>query len=192
VQPAKEPNLQSYLQQGSRSVSAAFIFREDWNPDVTSAPKSGPVTKVVPRLAKAARSTYEEFYFLRRTDRRPPSDDESGLRRASYDPEAEREQMRQAMEERAQAEINKLPPAERAAAQQEFNERWKLGESMRDLTRDERLARFREYMDDPKNAERFEQIKAAQDARKSPEQKLQEARRYLNFKAQAQGGGSQP
>lgn len=192
VRPAKEPNLQSYLQQGSRSVSAAFIFREDWNPGVASVPRSGPVAKVVPRLTKAAHSQYAEVYFLRRTDRRPPTADENGLRRVSNDPEAEREQMREAMEERALAEIGKLPPAERAAAQQEFYDRMKLGESMRDLSREERLARFREYMDDPKNFERFEQIKSAHDARKSPQQKLKDARRYLDFKAQAKGGGNPP
>lgn len=192
VRSAKEPNLQSYLQQGSRSVSAAFVFREDWNPDVTSPPRSGPVTKVMPRLASAAHGQCEEFYFLRRNDRRAFGDDDGGLRRASFDADAEREQMMQAMEERAQAEIAKLPPAERGPAQQEFNERKKFGESLRDLTREERLARFREYMDDPNNFERFEKMKAGQDARKSPQQKLKEARRYLDFKAQAKGGGSPP
>ena len=42
VKPVKEPTAQSYLEQAARSVSASFIYPNDWNPSVKSPPKSGP------------------------------------------------------------------------------------------------------------------------------------------------------
>ena len=41
VKPAKEPTLQSYLQEASRNVSASFWVPESYNPPVKSPPKSG-------------------------------------------------------------------------------------------------------------------------------------------------------
>jgi hypothetical protein len=202
VKPAQESTLQAYLQQASRNVSASFLVPENWNPPVKSPPKAGPIGKALPRLVSAANGKYEEVFLLqgdpreraendRGRDRRGAGGDDDGPRfagnfggggppgggRGGFD--------REAMEERIQNEINKLPAAERATAQAEHDERKKFFEDMKDLTPEQREARMQDFMNDPKNQDRMENAMNARDARRSPQQRAQRAQKYLQRKAAA-------
>ncbi len=194
VKPAAEPKLQAYLQQAARTVSASFIYPNDWNPDVSAPPKSGPIAKALPRLAKAAQGQYEEIFLLQGSGRGGPDGggDDDGPRFASFDGGRggfDRERgSREDFEQRMQAEINKLPAAERAVAQKEHDERRQMFEGMRDLTREQRMARMQEIMSDPAMEERMEKGQAARDARRSPEQRAQRARKYNERKQAAKSG----
>jgi len=213
VKPAKEPKLQAYLQQAARTVSANFIYPTDWNPEVSTPPKSGPISKILPRLAKAVQGRFEEVFLLQRSGRGGPGedagDDGDGPRFASMEGGGggrtrtgfDRDRGgfdREAMEERIQAEIKKLPPADRAVAQQEHEERKKFFEEMRDLPPEQRAAKAQEFMNNDANAERMEKAASARDARRSPQQKIARARKYLDRKAQIKngtaptGGGTRP
>ena len=83
------------------------------------------------------------------------------------------------------AEINKLPAAERAAALKEQEERKAFFESMRDLTPEQRDAKMQDFMSQPQNQERMDNATAARDSRRSPQQRMQRAKKYLDRKAQA-------
>ena len=202
VKPPQESKLQAYLQQASRNVSASFIYPTTWNPDVASAPKSGPIAKSLPRLAKAVHGQYEEVFLLQRSGRGGPdreargADDAEGARPANFDAARnrtgfERERVdRDAVEARIQAEIDRMPPAQRAAAQQERDERRKFFEGMANLTPEQRMAKIQEFMDNPANAERMDKAQAARDARQSPQQKLDRAHKYLENKAQIKSGNA--
>jgi hypothetical protein len=194
---AKEPTLQSYLQQAARNVAASFIYPENWNPSVNSPPKAGPISKALPRLADAAGGKYQEIFLLEGSSRGDGDgegrDDDRGPRLAAFGGGRDRGGSfgrpkgfdRDAMEERMEAELKKLPPAERAAIQQEQEERKKFFEGMRDLPPEQREAKMQEFMSDPRNQERMENAQNARDARRSPQQRVDRAKKYLDRKSQA-------
>src|SRR5262249_10295138 len=96
--------------------------------------------------------------------------------------EEEREKMRAAFGERIKAEIDKLPPEQRTAAE----ERRKFFEGMRDLSPEERRAKIEEFMSSPANQERMEQRRSEHMARMSPDQRVDRAKSYVNHKQAAQ------
>jgi uncharacterized protein YbaA (DUF1428 family) len=186
VQPAKEATLQAYLDQAARNVSATFLVPEQWNPAIASPPGAGAISKALPKLAKAANGKYEEIFVLQgfriaeedgRDRGRPNRDNNNNEGFRGFE----------AMEERIQNEIKKLPPAERAVAQQEHEERRNFFASMRDLSREEREAKMQEFMNDPKNQERFANGEMARDARRSPQQRMKRGGQYVQRMAQARG-----
>lgn len=202
VKPAPEATLQSYLDQASKNVSARFQTPADWNPPVASAPKSGGIRDVMPRLAKAAGGQVEQVFLLtgRRRDAEPVANADGPpdpVRRALGIPggpvgaegdDAEREKRLRDMGERMQAQIAKLPEAERAKAQAEFDERKRFFESMKDLTPEQRRAKMEERMQDPAQQEKFFAGMAKRDAMKTPEQRADRFRSYLQQKRQKQDG----
>lgn len=200
VKPAKEPTLQSYLEQASRNVAASFVFPESWNPAVTAAPSSGAIEKALPRLVSAAKGKYEEIFLLQGSMRGneeagggPPDDEgprfapgsgggSGGNRpfsggRGGFD--------REAMEERVNAEINKLPADQKAVALKEQEERKAFFEEMKNLTPEQRTAKMEDFMSQPANQDRMENAISARDARRSPQQRMSRAQQYLQRKAQA-------
>ena len=198
VKPAAEGTLQAYLQQASKNVAAAFLVPETWNPAVKNAPKSGAITKALPKLVSAANGQYQEVFMLQRGGRRGDGNgDGDGPRFSSFEGGPRGGFDREAMEERIQIEIKKLPPAQRAAAQKEHDERKAFFEEMRNLPPDQRMAKMQEMMNNPAAEERMEKGMTARDARSSPQQKLERARKYLDRKEQVKakaetGGGAAP
>jgi len=204
VRPVTEPKAQAYLEQAARSVSASFIFPENWNPPVTSAPKSGPIDSSLPRLASAAKGKYEEVFLLqkgRRTagggkDReRDRSNDDEGPRFASNDEEGGGRPRgfgggfnREAMEERRQAELAKMSPDKRAALQKEMDARKAFFDSLKDLPKDQRDAKIAEYMNQPEVQAAMDNQQAQREARNSPQQRADRANNYLARKSAATGG----
>lgn len=191
VKAPPEATLQAYLQQAAQKVSASFLVPENWNPAIPSPPKSGPIAKALPKLASAANGKYEEVFLLQRGGRFGRGEDGErdggdGPRFASFDGGGGggRGPDREAMEERIQAEIAKLPPAERAEAQQMHNE----FKALRDLPREEREAKMRDFFTSDAAAERMEKGISARDARRSPQQRLERAHKYLDNKARIKSG----
>ncbi len=201
-----EPKVQAYLEAAARQVSAMFLCPESWNPDVTKAPSTGPISKVLPRLASAAHGQSEAMFFLQKGGGRPGGEEGGGRPdTAGGPPEASgggaarpaaaaggRGFDPAAMEERMKAEIAKLPAAQRTAAEAEFAERKAFFEGLKDLTPEQRRAKFDEMMSDPSRQEKMEARMAAQDARRSPAQRLERAHGYVDRKAQIKNGGGAP
>ena len=184
VKPASEGTLQAYLEQASRNVSASFMVQEQWNPAIGAPPSSGPISKVLPKLISKANGRYEEVFLITAErmradgDPRPPDDED---RRAQF---------REAMDERIQNEINKLPPAQRAAAQQDRDEQKQIFEMMRNLPPDERAAKMQEIMSDPKMQQKIEDANLARDARRSPQQRMQRGNQYVQRLAAARAAAT--
>ena len=202
VKPVSGPTAQLYLEQAARSVAASFTFPESWNPAVKSPPKSGPIAKSLPGLASAASGKYAEIFLLQKRPQRTAradrggrdegddgprftsNDDEGGRRRGGFD--------REAMEARAQAEIDKQQSAERRAAmQKEFDARKAFFASLRDLTDDQRRAMMQQYMNQPDNQNRMDNAQANHDSRSSPDQRAARADGYM-ARASAMTGGAKP
>lgn len=201
VKPVEKPEFHAYAEQAAKSVNAAFAFRESWNPAVRKPPGSGAISSAAPALAKAAGGRVLEVFIVEKRERdvadgprpegAPPEDGPRFAlgRRGENRPEPtdeQREKMREAFAQRAQAEIDKLPPAQRAAAE----ERRKFFGSLRDLPPEERRAKIEEFMSDPANQERMEQRMSEHMARMSPDQRVQRAKGYVQHKESVRGAAS--
>ena len=199
VKPAEKNDFQSYAHQAALSVSASMMYPEAWNPSVSKAPSSAPIHKSASQLAKVAGGkVLEVFLIQKRPQQAQIADGEDasatpqfgarrGGNRGNGTPEddAERERRRQEMAQRAQAEVDKLPPEKRVAAQQRLDERRKFFESMRDLTPEQRKAKMEEFMSNDANQNRMEQRANDRNARMTPDQRVQRAQHYIERKQAA-------
>lgn len=195
VKPAPEGTLQAYLEQAAKSVSARIEAPEDWNPAISSAPKSGEIQDVMPRLAKAAGGAAEQVFLLtgRRRDfvaptaeNGPPEQVRRALGLMAGGDDAAMEKMMRAIGEKMQAAIDQMPAEKKAKAQAEFDEGKKFFESMKGLTADERRAKMEEKMQDPATQEKFFNGMAKRDAMKTPQQRTEKFRDYVSQKASRQ------
>ena len=195
VKAAAEGTLQAYLEQAAKSVSARLEAPVDWNPAISSTPKSGEIQDVMPRLAKAAGGAVEQVFLItgRRRDVTPPTAGDGMPDQArrvlglvtggAGQDDAEREKMLRAIGDRMQAAIDQMPADKRAKAQAEFDEQKKFFESMKDLTPEQRRAKMEERMQDPAQQEKFFSGMAKRDAMKTPQQRTDRYRDYLSSKA---------
>jgi len=199
VKTADKNDFQTYAQQAARSVNAAMVFPKTWNPGVSREPSSGPIRKAAQSLAKVSKSRVQEVFLVQKNERNdgPPSGGEGRERGERFgfarsgggeDDEAERNRRRDALIERAQAEIDKLPPEKREAAQQRFEERRKFFEGLRDLPEAQRRAKIEEFMTSEQNQERMEARESERMARMTPDQRVDRSRRYVERKEAARSG----
>ena len=102
--------------------------------------------------------------------------------------DAAMEKMMRAMGDRMQAAIDQMPAEKRAKAQAEFDEGKKFFESMKDLTPDQRRAKMEEKMQDPATQEKMFSGMAKRDAMKTPQQRSDRFRDYIQNKQSRQEG----
>ncbi|MHA3770821.1 hypothetical protein ACXR0O_04715 [Verrucomicrobiota bacterium sgz303538] len=197
---ASEGTLHAYLEQASHTLSAQFWAPEQWNPAVTSAPKSGKVEDVLPKLAKVVHGQSAEVFLLRGRPQRT-RDTAEGEQNNGEGTRRERgqlagrggfggqnEEMRKIMEERALAQIEKLPADKREEARAEFEERKKFFEEMAQLTPEERKAKIEERiekeMGNGSRASRMDSNMTKRGAMQTAEQRADRYRGYLDRKSQ--------
>lgn len=185
-----EKTLQAYLENAGRSVNAAFLLPETWNPSIAKAPGSGEIGPAVFNLAKQANGKLAEVFVLSSfrgnwgvgtrgdENNRPPQEGENRGQGEGGPSREFSEARAQAMAERVQAEIAKLPAAERAQAQQEFDQQRAFWEQLRNLPPEERRAKAEEFFNDPKIQVQREAREGQRDARRTPQQRFN---RYKNY-----------
>jgi len=196
VSNGADKNLQTLLDQGAQKTGALFAVPESWNPVLKSLPANGKVGKVASRALKGAGGSFQEMFLV--TVRPPQAPRNNGEQTAGNDgPRWEftrtvfspqrggRGGNQDWMAERVQAQIANLPPGERADAQRQVDEMRAFWQSIRDLPEDQRRQKMEERMNDPATQERMEQRREAQDAKKSPAQREQRMKSYLDRKQQA-------
>jgi hypothetical protein len=195
VKSPAETTLHGYLEQASHILSAQFFAPEQWNPQVAKAPKSGKISTVIPRLAKSIRGESAEVFLLRgRPQRladgagadRPPGAErrdgaDSGGRRG-----LPREEMRQVMEERELAQIERLPKDKQAEARARWEERRKFFAELAQLSEEERRAKMEEMMEkmmnDSDRAAKMTAEGVKRSAMKTASQRAERYRGYLDRK----------
>jgi hypothetical protein len=197
VKPVEKSDFQTYAHQAALSVSASMTYPEAWNPGVNKALSSGPIGNLAPQLAKAAGGKVLEVFLVQKPSAQPQGQDgdSSNANRQSADRrgggnnssggEADRERLQRDMAARTQAEIDKLPPEKRAAAQEQFDERRKFFESMRDLTPMQRMEKVMEFLSNDANLNRIEARMNDHMGRMTPDQRVQMAQKYIQSKEEA-------
>ena len=202
VTPAADNSLQALLEQGAQKTGALFAVPRDWNPAPVELPSSGNTRKVVAALAKAAKGEIREVFLLTVHPPRGGEDGNAGSRPSEEVRETaqnatvftpprrgrdERWGNPEWMAERAQAQIAMLPRDEQAEAQRRFDEMRAFWQSLRDLPEQERRAKIEEQMNRPEVQAIMEERAAARDAKRTPQQREQRYRNYIQRKEQIKG-----
>jgi hypothetical protein len=192
VKPASEANLQAYLEQAARNVSASFWVQDAYNPAVKSAPRGGAITSSLSRLASASKSKYSEVILLQGSNRQADKGDRGERDRGDGGPRFagnfggdRRGFGSSAMDERLQNEINKMTGDQRAAAEAERDRRKRLLEDMKDLTPEQRQARFQDLMNNPEMQDKMEAAQNQRNNRNSPDQRISRGNNYVSRMAAA-------
>ena len=202
VTPSADKSLQAILEQGAQKTGALFAVPKEWNPAPVELPSSGKTGKAAAALAKAAKGEIREVFLLtvhppRAAEERSagdrPSEEvrETAQNATVFTPRRrgrdEREGNPEWMAERAQAQIAMLPQDEQAEAQRRFDEMRAFWQSLRDLPEQERRAKIEEQMNRPEVQAVMEERAAARDAKRTPQQREQRYRNYIQRKEQIKG-----
>jgi len=202
VSDSPEKTLQALLSQGSQKTGNLFAAPEEWNPAVSKLPSSGKVGHVIASLTGQAKGTYEEVFLLTVHPPRPdtPPQDQnaqqddggrswggSGGGFFSSRRGGSREMNSDWVAERTAAQIALLPTEEQAEAKKQMDEMRKFWDSVRNLPEAERRAKIEEAMSTPAAQTAMEERSAARDAKRSPEQREQRMRSYIQRKEAVKG-----
>jgi hypothetical protein len=202
VTQAADNSLQAILEQGAQKTGALFAVPNEWNPALVALPSSAKTGKVAAALAKAAKGEMREIFLLtvrpprgegdRNVDDRTSGEfSETAQSATVFAPRrrgrAERSGNPEWIAERAQAQIAMLPVDEQAEAQRRFDEMRAFWQSLRDLPQQERRAKIEERMNSPEVQALMEERAAARDAARTPEQREQRYRNYIQRKEQIKG-----
>jgi hypothetical protein len=191
VSEGADRTLQALLDQGAQKTGALFAVPIDWNPTLSSLPPSGRVGKVTADLLRTAKGKVREIFLLtvnRRDDgpRRAEPDGRPG-RTVFSGRRAERQENAEWTAERVQAQIALLPEETQADARKNVEAARAFWESIRGLPEEERLAKIQEHMNLPEVQLRMEERSAVRDAMRTPEQREQRYRNYIQRKEQVKG-----
>ncbi len=183
----------SLLEQGTQKTGALFAIPQEWNPSLPKIPDNGKIGEVASALAKSAQGQIREMFLI--TVRPPRAEGESERSRRPQTvfstPRGERNRNPEWMAERAQAQIATLPPEKQEAARKQYDEMRALWKAIRELPREDRRAKIEELMQDPEIQARMEEYRAARDAKRTPEQREQRMKRYLDRKERMKNAPAQ-
>lgn len=186
-------NLQTILNQGAQKTGALFATPKAWNPLIGRLPAAEKAGKMAAAAVSAAKGKLEEIFLLTIRPPRPEGERNAGEGGGPGRWESQLTVLSPArgnrgnpewMAERAQAQIALLPPAERQEARSQFDEMRKFWESVRNLPEEERRAKMEELMSRPEIQEKMEERMAQRDSKRTPEQREQRMRRYIERKNQ--------
>jgi len=194
VSPSDKPEFQAYLDQMTQKTGAGAIVPQTWNPVLSSPPTGGKVASAIKQLVHAAKGQVEEVFVIRvRTDdptrtadggggdRGGPPDGGFGGR-GNFNP--------QWVQERTEARLAQLPPAEREQATKDFSEMRANWERIRALPETERRAEMEKIFNNPAFQDRMVERMMSRDAKRSPEKRAERFRQYIERKQQMKKSAS--
>jgi hypothetical protein len=190
--PSAAGELPVLLDEASQKTGVFLAAPADWKPSA-AAPKPGPIARTAPQLFRNAGGVAREVFLLRA---RPPRDNDDmgggggrggpwignvpaaasgqrggGWMQAMGDP--------QQMAERVEVQIALLPENEQEKAREDFSVMRAFWQEVRDLPEDQRRAKAREFFDRPEVAERMDDRRLAREAKMTPQQRIDRAKRYF-------------
>ena len=192
-------DLHSALQQVSMKSGIMTAVPQGWNPDVKMPASSSKASDMAKQIIRSSGGYSEESFLIIAREARngPPGPDRPGQQAGGPEgdrpgqpggggpPRFLREGMNPAwLAQRAEAAIAQLPAAERAAAKADFDIMRKFWEEVRALPEEERRAKMEEFFNRPEVQEKMEERQAANDARRTPAQRQQRMKNYVQRKEQ--------
>jgi hypothetical protein len=217
VEKMSETSLHDYLNQGAQKLPVEFFVKAEWNPTIAQVPSSGTPRKVVAEFAKSVRGKSAEVFILSRgsgdfergsvwfgtggnwerdskaqssQQREPATTLESNRRGPNEANHAPSNQ--QWMRERMESMLAAMPAEEREIAKKFYDEMRAIRESTQGLDEAARREAFREFFSRPEIQERFEQVMASRDAKRTPEQREARYRRIAERRLEARKESGNP
>ncbi len=208
VQPeaSSDGDLKSACQQIAMKSGLMTVLPKDWNPQAkmpTGAASASELTRKV--VAVAGGGVKEGFLLFSRGSRdrtadgsprpdragRPPGGGDGGPGRGGGGPG--REGMNpEWMAQRAEAAIAQLPKEEQPAAKADFDEMRKFWAEVRALPDDQRREKMQEFFSRPEVQEKMAARMEARDNRRTPAQREQRMKNYVQRKEQMKSAGATP
>jgi hypothetical protein len=180
---AAPTDVQKFFAEAAQATNAGFAFPTDWDPTVNTAPPSGVVQHVVPKLISAANGHDDEVFFLSQNMRRggggggPVAGGGGGD--LQFDPDL--------LAARVQSQIDRLPPEEKAEAQSNFDAEKAFRDSLKNMTDDERRAAWMQHMQDPVVQQMMANRMDGRDGMMNHDQRMQHYSNYVNRKMSITG-----
>ncbi len=194
--PGAHSELHALLDDASNKTGTFLAAPADWKPSAT-APRSARVSDAIPDLIKKAGGVSREVFLLRA---QPQRDDDGDMSRGSRGgrwignspsrsadgPRGGGPRMDPAqIAERMETQIALLPKTEQAQARKDLEEMRAFWQQVRDLPDEERRAKAQEFFNRPEMAERMEDRRLAREAKMTPQQRINRAKRYFERKEAA-------
>ena len=193
--PSAQSELHALFDDASRKTGVFLAAPAEWKPPAT-APRPDRVADAIPALIKKAGGTSREVFLLRA---QPQRDDEGDTPRGSRggwiggSPARATEGERgggprmdpSLLAERMETQIALLPEAEQPQARKDLEEMRSFWQQVRDLPEEERRAKAREFFSRPEMQERMEDRRLAREAKMTPQQRIDRAKRYFERKEAA-------
>jgi len=190
--------LPKLLDEAAQKTGIMIAYPAEWAPAVTKPPKSALVAKALRAMAAGAGGKTLPLFLLtesRRASRRGDTGNDSPQEvgtAGAFPPtgaEGRRPQIKpEWMEQRALAQIKRLPVAQRAAASREFDGMKAMFDQLKGLPPEERRVKMRELMANPEIAEKMQDRRLLRDSKMTAQQRISRAVNYLERKAAVKQG----
>lgn len=178
-----DKGLPRLLNEAAQKSGAQILFPKDWAPAASRIPKPNQVRKTIPSLVKSVYGKTTELFFLtdreRREGRPRPDDSVANQEQAPMNPLW--------IEQRQLAQIAKLPPEKQAEAKKDLADRKAMFAEMKNLSPEERRAKWQAMMADPDRMEKMADQRLLRDANMTTQQRIDRAMNYIQRKATAKG-----
>ena len=203
VRPEATANsdLKSACQQIAMKSGLMTILPKDWNPPAALPSTPTPAAELARAIVSRAGGGVKEGFFLfsrgpreRTADAGPPQEREGrtageggpgrGPGREGMNPEW--------LAQRAEAAIEQLPKEEQAPARAELEDMRKFWTEVSSLPEDERRAKIQEHFSRPEVQEKMAERMEARDNRRTPEQREQRMKNYVERKQKMKSAGAAP
>jgi hypothetical protein len=180
--------LPKLLDEAAQKTGVMIAYPAEWAPPLAKPPKSAPVAQALRAMAAGAGGKTLPLFLLTES-RRPSRGAAPGNDAAQEGAEGRRPQIKpEWMEQRALAQIKRLPAAERAAAKKEFDGMKAMFDQLKGLPPEERREKMRELMANPEIAEKMEDRRLLRESKMTAQQRITRAVNYLDRKAAAKQG----
>jgi len=204
-EPTEKGDLQSALQQVAQKSGMMAVCPKDWNPAVPMpSGKDLAAADLIRSLVKSSGGRVQEGFLLYARGSRPdeggPQPDAATAGRPAWGGDggggggrSQRGGMNpEWIAQRAEAAIAQLPKEAQAAAKEELNEMRQFWTEVRSLPNDQRRAKMEEFFSRPDVQEKMAARQEARDNRRTPEQREQRMKSYVERKKQIKAAGATP
>ncbi|MEO6847374.1 MAG: hypothetical protein ABI254_08945 [Chthoniobacterales bacterium] len=186
LSPMPVMDIASAFDQLSQKTGQRFILPDQWNPAFTKTPSEGSIRRIVSTLASAGKGQTKEVILLHGF-RRNRSDDAKADGQPQFDRRNNRQFNPEWLADRIAIATTNLPPEEQAKAKSQFDEMRKFWASLKGLTPEQRREKMQEFFNRPDIQDQMELAAAQRDANRTPEQRENRYRNYIQRKSQSKG-----
>lgn len=195
--PAAQSELHALFDDAARKTGVLLAAPAEWKP-AAPTPRAGRMSETIPDLVKKVGGVSREIFLLRAQPRRDDNEDAPQALRGgggwigSSPARSVRGETRgprmdpNLIAERMETQIALLPKSEQPQARKDLEEMRTFWQQVRDLPEEERRVKTREFFSRPEMQERMENRRLAREAKMTPQQRINRAKRYFERKEAAQ------